>query len=167
MFLGPPPQGAKLLPPNATKLERALADTIGLDGALPVPLRELWDPWKCPMAFLPWLGWALSVDIWDDSWPEVKKRHVVATALMRAQRKGTPFSVCEYVDIAGGRVTKITVPPSKMFLMPKLTDEERQRWLDLMPQLRVYPYRDRGTAHGGAYTASLRVNDREDRKSVV
>jgi phage tail-like protein len=159
MTAGPAPMGPALLPPTSTPFEFAMGRASGEGLPLPVPLRELWDPWKCPMALLPWLAWALSVDIWDDRWPEPKKRHVVATALPRLQRKGTPAGLREYVDIAGGRVAKVITPPSKMFLMPNMTAEEYERFLAMMPQLRVFPFRHRGMAHGGAFTANFRVND--------
>jgi hypothetical protein len=57
---------AALLPPTSTPFEFAMGRASGEGLPLPVPLRELWDPWTCPMALLPWLAWALSVDIWDD-----------------------------------------------------------------------------------------------------
>src|SRR4051812_24387267 len=100
MTAGPAPMGPALLPPSSTPFEFAMARAADAGLPLSVPLRELWDPWKCPMEFLPWLAWALSVDIWDDEWSEPKKRQVVATALPRLQRKGTPAGLREYVDIA-------------------------------------------------------------------
>ncbi|WP_218789976.1 phage tail protein I, partial [Klebsiella pneumoniae] len=27
--------------------------------------RDLWNPWKCPVKFLPYLAWAFSVDRWE------------------------------------------------------------------------------------------------------
>src|SRR3982751_5601727 len=54
---------AALLPPTSTPFELAMGRASGEGLPLPVPLRELWDPWKCPMALLPWLAWALSVPV--------------------------------------------------------------------------------------------------------
>jgi hypothetical protein len=59
---------SRLLPINSTPLERVLADVQVAD--LPVPLRELMDPQRCPVALLPYLAWAWSVDRWDPAWSE-------------------------------------------------------------------------------------------------
>ena len=79
-----------ILPPNATPLEKATEKTIGerID-AVPVPIGDMWNPKKCPLSHLPWLAWALSVDVWDDTWTESIKRDVVANALKVHALKGT------------------------------------------------------------------------------
>lgn len=78
-----------LLPPNATPLELALeAATLRID-AIPVPLRTLWNPDTVPAALLPWLAWGLSVDNWDPTWTEARKRAVVAASIDVHQHKGT------------------------------------------------------------------------------
>lgn len=48
--------------------------------ALPVSLNQLWDPDTCPVALLPYLAWALSVDRWDRDWTEETKRQVIRDA---------------------------------------------------------------------------------------
>lgn len=60
-----------ILPPNATSLETALdgAGAVRID-AVQVPVGTIWRPEACPEELLPWLAWALSVDVWDESWPE-------------------------------------------------------------------------------------------------
>jgi phage tail P2-like protein len=142
------------LPPNATQLEASLADVVvGRIEAVPVeaPIRSLWNPATISAELLPWLAWALSVDVWDDAWPEEKKRHVVATALLRHRKKGTLAGLREYVGLAGGRVVRAVTPPAKTFLEPALTNEEREAFLRRFPQLRIYPYRSRGAATRGAF----------------
>ncbi|TKA96910.1 phage tail protein I, partial [Cereibacter changlensis] len=54
-----------ILPPNATKAERAFEAALAALCDLPVPVGQLWSPETCPAALLPWLAWALSVDDWD------------------------------------------------------------------------------------------------------
>ena len=88
-----------LLPPSATALERAITEAAAPLGALPVP--RLWDPWACPAAALPALAWALSVDEWDDAWPEEVKRQVCAAALPMHARKGTVDSVRQVLRSVG------------------------------------------------------------------
>lgn len=82
-----------LLPNNATPLERALADTAARVGEVPAPIKELWDPWACPLDLLPWLAWALSADRWEVHWSEDQKRRAVADAIDLQRKKGTPAAV--------------------------------------------------------------------------
>ncbi|KAB8065723.1 phage tail protein I [Janthinobacterium violaceinigrum] len=65
------------LPPNTTALERTIAVACAELVNVPVPLRELWNADRCPVALLPFLAWACSVDRWDDNWPESIKRGTI------------------------------------------------------------------------------------------
>ncbi len=84
---------ARLLPPNASPLERAMADALGARFDRAVPVRDLWSPERCPEALLPWLAWAVSVDVWDDGWPLEARRRVVAESLARHRIKGSRAAV--------------------------------------------------------------------------
>ncbi len=84
---------ASLLPPNATRLERALESATARIGAIDAPIAPLWDAATCPLHLLPWLAWALSVDNWDADWPEAKKREAVARSIALHRIKGTPLSI--------------------------------------------------------------------------
>lgn len=88
-----------LLPPNATALERTLdlADGAAL-AAVPLPIRDLWDPATCPIAILPFLAWGLSIDFWDSAWSEAQKRAAVAASIEDQRRKGTPASLRAVLD---------------------------------------------------------------------
>lgn len=90
-----------LLPPNATAPERALASAVGRISAVPVPLHHLWNPATCPPALLPWLAWALSVDVWDPAWPERTKRAVLRESFAVHRRKGTAGAVRRALAAAG------------------------------------------------------------------
>lgn len=61
--------------------------------ANPDILRDIHDPWKCPPDLLPWLAYALSVDVWSDSWPEFTQRTVIANSLEIHRHKGTRGSI--------------------------------------------------------------------------
>lgn len=101
-----------LVPSNHRPMERALAAALGaLADADPASIEAMWNAWRCPAAFLPFLAWALSVDDWDDAWPEVTKRKVIAASPLYHRRKGTrlaveqllentlrPFSLVEWFD---------------------------------------------------------------------
>ena len=80
----------RLLPPNASALERDVETAInGTIEAVPVPLRDLWNPDTCPLSLLPWLAWALSVDSWNPDWSEDVKRQVIKSSFAVHQVKGT------------------------------------------------------------------------------
>lgn len=82
-----------LLPPNATPLERGLGAVAGDISGVQLPLAELWDPAACPMDILPWLAWALSVDVWNPAWSDGAKRDAVANSIAEHRIKGTRASV--------------------------------------------------------------------------
>lgn len=92
-----------LLPANATPLERALADVDGTR-LLATPtafMASLWDPATCPAHLLPYLAWALSVDVWNPDWSEATKRAVIAAAPAVHRRKGTRAAVEDAVAALG------------------------------------------------------------------
>lgn len=82
-----------LLPPNATQFERDVDSTVQRATAMPVPIATLWNADTCPVALIGYLAWSLSVDEWDEAWPEVVKREVVRTAIEIHRHKGTLHAV--------------------------------------------------------------------------
>ena len=91
----------RLLPPNATSLERALADAMALLGTIPNPVRDAWSPERCPLEMLPWLAWALGVEEWKPDWPEAVKRAACAEALAIHRIKGTEAAIERVLDLIG------------------------------------------------------------------
>ncbi|OWJ92730.1 phage tail protein I [Pseudomonas sp. A46] len=83
----------ELLPPNSTPLERRLARTASGLSELPVAIRHLRDPDRCPAGLLPYLAWELSVDEWNPHWGEDRKRRSVAESVAVHRRKGTRGAV--------------------------------------------------------------------------
>ena len=81
--------------PDATPFEKALlaTDLASLATVNPEIIATIWDPWRCPAALLPWLAWALSVDVWDKDWSEDRKRRMIAAAPMVHRLKGTRGAV--------------------------------------------------------------------------
>lgn len=94
-----------LLPPGSSVLERRLAQACSDISDLNVPLRDLWNPWKCPVKFLPYLAWAFSVDRWEETWPETDKRQAVSDAFWIHQRKGTVAAVRRVIETLGYSMT--------------------------------------------------------------
>lgn len=78
-----------LLPTASTPIEKALEQAAALLLDLDVPIRDVISPDRCPLKWLPWLAWALSVDNWDTNWSEAQKRGVVRASLSVHRRKGT------------------------------------------------------------------------------
>lgn len=100
------PSGARsssetLLPPNATAAEHRLEQATARLGELTTPLRDLWNADTCPSHLLPWLAWALQVDIWDNSWSDDAQRAVIRGAITVHRRKGTPWAIKRALANAG------------------------------------------------------------------
>jgi len=89
---------SSLLPPNASELDRNIEQVAINSTDLPVQITDLWDPFSCPLSLLPWLAWAVSVDEWDDRWPENIKRQVVQNSFDVHRYKGTPYAVQKALD---------------------------------------------------------------------
>lgn len=83
---------SRLLPPNRTPLESALADAMSLTTD-PGVIRALADSARCPAALLPWLAWAKSVDGWDEAGSEQARRALIRQSFAIHKRKGTVGAV--------------------------------------------------------------------------
>ncbi|MEN3238541.1 phage tail protein I [Methylobacterium ajmalii] len=130
------PYNTRLLANNVERLLELDAEVI----------RSLWNPETCPIEHLPYLAWALSVDLWNPNWPEVKKRSVVANALGLHQLKGTQEGISRHLTIAGATLHRVIAPPARGFYTPAMTDESRRAWLEGLPQVRIYPYLTKRTS---------------------
>lgn len=88
-------RGSGLSPPNATPLERVLADLdhariAAIDLAV---IKAVVDPATCPVALLPWLAASVSVDVWEAGWSTATKRAVIAAAPEIHRTRGTRKAV--------------------------------------------------------------------------
>jgi phage tail P2-like protein len=90
-----------LLPANSTRLERLAAEALAEIKRVPIPLRDLVDPDRCPLELLPYLAWARSVDRWDSAWSEKTKREVIKAAYFVHSHKGTIGAVRRVVEPLG------------------------------------------------------------------
>lgn len=90
-----------LLPTGSSTFERRLTQACSGITGLDVPLRDLWNPAKCPVSFLPYLAWAFSVDRWDEKWTETVKRQVIQDAFYIHQHKGTISAIRRVVQPFG------------------------------------------------------------------
>ncbi|WP_241722989.1 phage tail protein I [Raoultella sp. HC6] len=90
-----------LIATGSSVLEQRASEACAVISDLSVPLRDLWDPWKCPVKFLPYLAWAFSVDSWDEGWSEQEKRSVIDESFWLHQRKGTVSAIRRVVEKLG------------------------------------------------------------------
>lgn len=94
-----------LMANGSSLLEQRAAAACASISDLSVPLRDLWNPWKCPVKFLPYLAWAFSVDRWEEAWSETEKRQAVSDAFWIHQRKGTVAAVRRVIETLGYSMT--------------------------------------------------------------
>lgn len=86
---------------GSSVLEQRAAEACAVISDLSVPLRDLWNPWRCPVKFLPYLAWAFSVDRWEETWSEVEKRQEISDAFWIHQRKGTISAIRFVIEKMG------------------------------------------------------------------
>lgn len=130
-----------LLPSNRSEWATAISETGAARYPLPAELvASVWSPATCPAHILPYLAWALSVDLWDEAWPEVKKREVCRRALDLHRLKTTPAGIKQHVEIAGSKVLRTIRPPAVGFMYPSMTEAQKTQWLAGLAQIRLYPF---------------------------
>jgi hypothetical protein len=133
-----PHDPAALLPHNATEWERAIALTGAARRPLPADLiKSVWNPRTCPLPLLPYLAWALSVDVWDETWSETKKREVVAKSIELHQLKTTAAGIKRHVALTGAEVLHLVRPPARAFARAAYTDEARRIWRESLPSIQM------------------------------
>jgi hypothetical protein len=143
---------------NATDYERVLASQVDKLLELNIPIRELWNPWTCPENLLPYLAWALSVDLWDPQWPITKRRSVIANAIKHHRLKGTLAGIETYLGLVDSQMVKATLPPATLFSGPSLSKEQREAWLKKLPQVRVWRQYERSIAGKRIFSGGRRYN---------
>jgi phage tail P2-like protein len=84
-------QNKSILPPNASPLLHDFEDVATARHFLLQNnvLRYMTNPDQCPTHILPWLAWAMSVDIWNNDWSDATKRSVIRQSLQVHKLKGT------------------------------------------------------------------------------
>ncbi|MFG6082326.1 phage tail protein I [Paracoccus litorisediminis] len=90
-----------LLPNNATVTERAVSTAMARAHLIPTLAGQMWDPGDVPVAFLPWLAWALSVDEWNPDWTAAEKRAAMAASIAFHRIKGTRPAVAQFLAMLG------------------------------------------------------------------
>jgi phage tail P2-like protein len=97
-----------LLPPNATPLEQRTAVVLAANADLPIPIRDYWNPDRCPAALLSCLAAEASVDGWELAESDDARRALIKGAIQLHQKRGTPWAIREIIRRLGfGEVTLI------------------------------------------------------------
>lgn len=91
---------SQLLPHNSTQLERALA-TAGDLGVDPEIIRGVADSARCPVDFLPWLAWAMSVEGWEAAETEDQQRALIRQSIPIHKHKGTVGAIRRVLKAVG------------------------------------------------------------------
>jgi phage tail P2-like protein len=129
----------RLLPPNRSPLELALA------GASPIDLdtdglRHLWTAMLCLAPVLPWLSWTLSVEAWHEAKSDGAKRALILSSIEIHRHKGTPWSIrlliralgfgeVDIIERVGGRTHNGTIRRDGVFRMRRWRPRGRPTWL--------------------------------------
>jgi phage tail P2-like protein len=91
---------SQLLPHNSTRLERALATACDL-GVDPEIIRGVADSARCPVDFLPWLAWAMSVQGWEAADTEAQQRALIRQSIPIHKTKGTVGAIRRVLKAVG------------------------------------------------------------------
>lgn len=93
---------ASLLPSNYGALDINLEQVSAIRlHDVDIPVSTVWSSADCPLEFLPFLAWSLSVDYWNPEWPEQKKRDVIAATPGLHSIKGTKAAVVGALESLG------------------------------------------------------------------
>src|SRR5690606_27989730 len=98
-------------------------------------IRRSRDPWACPPHLLNFLAYERSVDIWDESWDELKKRSAIAAAPSDHRLKGTEAGLRNYLRHADADLVQFVVPPEGFFASPDMTKDEWDDYVSLHPKV--------------------------------
>lgn len=162
-----------LLPPGSSQLERRAAEACAGISDLNVPLRDLWNPARCPVKFLPYLAWAFSVDRWDEKWTAAEKRKAVTDAFYIHRRKGTvaairrvieamgfSMSIAEWWEVADPRGTfRLTIDVNDVGITDEIVRELERLIGDARPVSRHIAQLNIATAVTGVIYSAVTVHD--------
>jgi phage tail P2-like protein len=134
--------GSVLLYRSASGLERAMADVDGfrLTATYAEIIKDQWDPDAISSQNLPFLAYAMGVNLWEPDWSDEFRRYWVKNQWTLKTIRGSLYGITTYVAAVGGKVLSAIVPPAKFFPGPSYTADQRAAYVARFPQLRLYPY---------------------------
>jgi phage tail P2-like protein len=132
--------GARVLYAASTGLEKAMAD-VDAERVIRLPdwlITDQWDPHRISAQNLPWLAYAMGVNLWESIWSEGTKRDWVARQWQFKALRGTPAAIRMALAASGYRLTDMVRPPQGFWAAPNLTKEQWDSWIRLMPRIKIY-----------------------------
>jgi hypothetical protein len=100
---GAPPVGAERSPNGLFSIDLSVSRAFSLDTKV---FTDVLDPDQCPASALPFLAWALSVDVWPGGSTDQDKRTILKAAVATHHIKGTSKSIKDALKAAGyGQIT--------------------------------------------------------------
>lgn len=156
--MSPRHAGHHLLPSSSTSWERAVSLTSAGREVDASSIAAAFDPWECPARLLPWLARERGVLLWDPAWPEVHQRRVIAEWPALAAIFGTEAGIRGAIALVGpGRPTfsaeviAFEPAPARLFAGGRRSREQTDRFLALLPEVRVYPFAEPLPASSRSY----------------
>lgn len=135
-------RAVSLLPSNAGIFEKAMsqagATRLPTLSALAEVVRTLWDPWSCPESELKLLAWAWSLDIYEDWWPEARRRRTIAEARLYHSRKTTTAAARMALGYRDAVLVRTITPRMGFFADVPVSDADEARWRANLPEIRIY-----------------------------
>jgi phage tail P2-like protein len=140
--------GSQVLYPAASGLEKSVAD-VEAERVLSIAdwlVEDQWDPYLISKANLPYLAWAMGVNLWEDSyWSEGSKRDWVAQQWSFKAYRGAPKAYEMALKQSDYVITDTVRPPQGFWLAPSLTKEQWDAWIRQMPEIRLTHAEKEGT----------------------
>lgn len=139
--------GEKILYRAASGLEKAMADSDveRLIATYAEAVKDVWNPDAIPLHLLPYLAWAMGVELWRDGWVEATKREWVKRQWEFKSLRGTRAGLEMAVDFMGRDVTpfgwfvkKVITQPQGFYASVPISQADYQVWLDSLPEIRLY-----------------------------
>lgn len=126
--------------PTGLEKARADVDALRLTQIYAELARDQWDPERISYQNLPYLAWAMGVNLWEDWWSEPFRRWWVANQWTFKYKRGSLPGIAMAVQAVGGEIRHVIRPPARTYLGPTLSEADHQAYLARFPQLRLYPY---------------------------
>lgn len=104
----------KLLPSNATPLERAMAEV--LSSPVDAEVRDFVRALTTPGRWLPFLAGHESVDLWFEDWSDTRKRQMIADATALASIKGTRAALPRFLAYVDAEIVDRVSHPRRFII---------------------------------------------------
>jgi len=86
---------------------------------------------------LPFLAWQFHIEGYEKAQTIQEKRNLIKSAIELHRYKGTLFGIKTACTLAGSKLIRARTPDIRTYLSLSLTDEDRVKFYDLFPELRL------------------------------